>query len=108
MSLRLNLYYAIHNVQDSFVIMLFVLVYARVVILLTFGKHVHHNIMSLSGEAWALVPFIEVPVPSHESQRSVAVPSQQSQRSVAVPSQESQRSVAVPSQESQRSVAVPS
>jgi hypothetical protein len=67
--------------------MLFVLVYVRVVILLTFGKHVHHNIMSLSGEAWALVPFIEVPVPSQESQRSVAVPSQESQRSVAVPSQ---------------------
>ena len=79
MSLRLNLYYAIHNVQDSFMIMLFVLVYVRVVILLTFGKHVHHNIMSLSGEAWALVPFIEVPVPSQESQRSVAVPSQESQ-----------------------------
>jgi len=48
----------------------------RAGILLTCGKHLHDHIISLRGEVWAnttsLTPpsFIEVPVPSQESERS--------------------------------------
>jgi hypothetical protein len=50
--------------------------YVRIDLLLTCRKHLHNHITSLRGEVWAhkasltLPLFIEVPVPSQESERS--------------------------------------
>lgn len=47
----------------------------RVDIVLTSGKHLHDCIISLSGEVWShktiltMLHFIEVPIPSEESER---------------------------------------
>ena len=55
---------------------MFGLLYVRVGILLTRGKHVHHRIISLRVENWvhktslSTPHVIEMPVPSHASERS--------------------------------------
>jgi len=61
---------------SPYYLLLFAQLYARVGILLTSGKHLHDRIISQRGEFWShktsltLPLFIEVPVPSQESERS--------------------------------------
>jgi len=75
-SRRLNILCIMFKIVAFFIIMLFTWLYVLVVILLTCGKHLHARIISLIGEVWAhkisLSPpfFIDVPVPSQESERS--------------------------------------
>ena len=79
-SRKLNILCIMFKVISFFIIKLFAMLYERVDILLTCGKHLHDRIISLRGEIWTgevwahktnLTPphFIEVSV-LQESQRS--------------------------------------
>ena len=75
-SRRLNILCIKFKIIAFFIITLFNRLYARACILLTYGKHFHDRIISLILEVWVhktgLTPplFIEVPVPSQESELS--------------------------------------
>jgi hypothetical protein len=70
------MYYVQDNVHRCYIITLSSWLYVRFDILLVSVKHLHDRITSLRGKVWAhqtsLTPslFIEVPVPSQESERS--------------------------------------
>ena len=73
-----------------YIITFFSRLYVRISILLTFRKHLHDHIVSLRRKVGAIITrltlqrFIEVPLPSEESDRScieVPLPSEESDRS---------------------------